>query len=79
MSGELPYYLAQSLEVMIYGLSIALIVGIPLGIAIARIRWKSSWIGPRRTPSTYSTRAGVAFRLNAAVCPSPATDARMNA
>jgi ABC-type nitrate/sulfonate/bicarbonate transport system permease component len=39
MSGELPYFLAQSLEVMIYGLSIALIVGIPLGIAMARIRW----------------------------------------
>ena len=33
MSGELPYFLAQSLEVMVYGLSIALIVGIPLGIA----------------------------------------------
>src|SRR6266699_3443835 len=31
VSGELPYFLAQSLEVMIYGLSIALIVGIPLG------------------------------------------------
>jgi sulfonate transport system permease protein len=39
VSGELPYFLGQSLEVMIYGLSIALIVGIPLGIAMARIRW----------------------------------------
>jgi len=39
MSGELPYFLGQSLEVMLYGLSIALIVGIPLGIAMARIRW----------------------------------------
>src|SRR6476660_195424 len=39
VSGELPYYLAQSLEVMAYGLTIALIVGIPLGIAMARIRW----------------------------------------
>jgi sulfonate transport system permease protein len=38
VSGELPYYLAQSLEVMIYGLSIAVIVGIPLGIAMARFR-----------------------------------------
>src|SRR5262249_22513220 len=36
MSGELPYFLGQSLEVMVYGLSIALIVGIPLGIAMAR-------------------------------------------
>ena len=39
MSGELPYFLGQSLEVMVYGLSIALIVGIPLGIAMARVRW----------------------------------------
>ena len=39
ISGELPYFLGQSLEVMIYGLSIALVVGIPLGIAMARIRW----------------------------------------
>ncbi len=39
VSGELPYFLAQSLEVMAYGLTAALIVGIPLGIAMARIRW----------------------------------------
>jgi ABC-type nitrate/sulfonate/bicarbonate transport system permease component len=39
MSGELPYFLGQSLEVMVYGLTTALIVGIPLGIAMARIRW----------------------------------------
>ena len=39
VSGELPYYLAQSLEVMIYGLIIAIAIGIPLGIAMARIRW----------------------------------------
>src|SRR5258708_18352097 len=39
VSGELPYFLGQSLEVMVYGLTIALIVGIPLGIAMARIRW----------------------------------------
>ena len=38
ISGELPYYLAQSLEVMVYGLSVALVVGIPLGIAMARFR-----------------------------------------
>jgi NitT/TauT family transport system permease protein len=38
ISGELPYYLGQSLEVMVYGLSIAIIVGIPLGIAMARFR-----------------------------------------
>ena len=39
VSGELPYYLGQSLQVMIYGLVIAILVGIPLGIAMARIRW----------------------------------------
>src|SRR5471032_1467441 len=38
VSGELPYFLGQSLEVMVYGLSIAIIVGIPLGIAMARFR-----------------------------------------
>ena len=31
VSGELPYFLAQSLEVMVYGLVIAVVVGIPLG------------------------------------------------
>jgi ABC-type nitrate/sulfonate/bicarbonate transport system permease component len=38
-SGELPYFLGQSLEVMIYGLIVAIAVGIPLGVAMARIRW----------------------------------------
>ena len=39
VNGDLPYYLGQSLEVMIYGLSIAILVGIPLAILMARIRW----------------------------------------
>jgi ABC-type nitrate/sulfonate/bicarbonate transport system, permease component len=39
LNGELPYYLGQSLEVMVYGLSIAVIVGIPLAVAMARVRW----------------------------------------
>ena len=39
VSGELPYFLAQSLEVMFYGLVTAIVVGIPLGVAMARIRW----------------------------------------
>jgi len=39
VSGELPYFLGQSLEVMVYGLSIAIIVGIPLAVAMARFRW----------------------------------------
>ena len=39
VSGELPYFLGQSLEVMVYGLVTAIVVGIPLGVAMARIRW----------------------------------------
>src|SRR5581483_437385 len=39
VSGELPYFLAQSLEVMVYGLIAAIAVGIPLGVAMARLRW----------------------------------------
>jgi NitT/TauT family transport system permease protein len=38
-NGELPYFLGQSLEVMVYGLLTSIVVGIPLGIAMARIRW----------------------------------------
>jgi NitT/TauT family transport system permease protein len=39
VSGDLPYYLAQSLEVMFYGLTIAILVGIPLAVLMARVRW----------------------------------------
>jgi ABC-type nitrate/sulfonate/bicarbonate transport system permease component len=39
VSGELPYFLGQSLEVMVYGLILAIAVGIPLGVAMARLRW----------------------------------------
>jgi sulfonate transport system permease protein len=39
VSGELPYYLAQSLEVMFYGLFFAIVVGIPLAVLMARVRW----------------------------------------
>src|ERR1700690_458731 len=38
-SGELPYYLGQGREVMVYGLSIPVGVGIPLAVAMARFRW----------------------------------------
>jgi NitT/TauT family transport system permease protein len=41
-SGELPHFLAQSLEVLSYGLLSAIAVGIPLGVATARIR-KLDW------------------------------------
>lgn len=39
VSGDLPFYLSQSLEVMFYGLLSAVVVGIPLAVAMARIRW----------------------------------------
>jgi sulfonate transport system permease protein len=42
VSGELPHFLGQSLEVMLFGLLSAIAVGIPLGVATARIR-KLDW------------------------------------
>jgi ABC-type nitrate/sulfonate/bicarbonate transport system permease component len=39
ISGDLPYYLAQSLEVMCYGLIAAILAGIPLAVLMARVRW----------------------------------------
>ena len=39
VSGELLYFLGQSLEVLTYGLLVAVAVGIPLAIAMARVRW----------------------------------------
>jgi len=38
-SGELWRYLQQSLVVLVYGFSAAVIVGIPLAVATARYRW----------------------------------------
>jgi NitT/TauT family transport system permease protein len=37
VSGDLPYYLGQSLQVMVLGLGCAIAVGIPLGVAMARV------------------------------------------
>jgi NitT/TauT family transport system permease protein len=39
VSGDLPLYLSQSLEVMFYGLLAAVVVGIPLAVLMARVRW----------------------------------------
>lgn len=39
LTGELPIRLWQSLRVMVAGLGFAIVVGIPLGIAMARVRW----------------------------------------
>jgi NitT/TauT family transport system permease protein len=38
LSGELGHYLAQSLEVLVYGLGFAVLVGIPLAVLMARVR-----------------------------------------
>ena len=38
LNGELPYYLLQSLEVLLFGLSFAILFGIPLAVAMARVR-----------------------------------------
>ncbi len=37
LNGELPYYLLQSLEVLLYGLGFAILIGIPLAVAMARL------------------------------------------
>jgi len=39
VSGDLPHFLLQSLEVLFYGLLAAITVGIPLAVMMARIRW----------------------------------------
>ncbi|HEY7663087.1 MAG TPA: ABC transporter permease [Xanthobacteraceae bacterium] len=38
LSGELLHYLLQSLQVLFYGLSLAIVVGIPLAVLMARVR-----------------------------------------
>ena len=38
VSGELPHFLGQSLEVLLYGLLAAVVIGIPLAVLMARIR-----------------------------------------
>jgi len=38
-SGDLAHYLSQSLEVMVYGLLAAVVVGILLAVLMARVRW----------------------------------------
>ena len=54
VSGDLPYYLGQSLQVMVLGLGCAIIVGIPLGVAMARIH-KLDWALDLPLNALYST------------------------
>ena len=53
-SGDLPYYLGQSLQVMVLGLGCAIVVGIPLGVAMARIQ-KLDWALDLPLNALYST------------------------
>ena len=38
LSGELIHYLLQSLQVLFFGLSLAIAIGIPLAVLMARVR-----------------------------------------
>jgi NitT/TauT family transport system permease protein len=38
VTGELPYYALQSLQILFYGLGFAILVGIPLAVVMARLR-----------------------------------------
>src|SRR5690242_17697652 len=53
-SGDLPYYLGQSLQVMVLGLGCAILVGIPLGVAMARSH-KLDWALELPLNALYST------------------------
>jgi len=53
-SGDLPYYLGQSLRVMVLGLGCAIVVGIPLGVAMARSH-KLDWALELPLNALYST------------------------
>jgi len=54
VSGDLPYYLMQSLQVMVLGLLWAIVVGIPLGVAMARVQ-KLDWALDLPLNALYST------------------------
>ncbi|HXF87193.1 MAG TPA: ABC transporter permease [Xanthobacteraceae bacterium] len=38
ITGELPYYAWQSLQVLLYGLGLGILLGIPLAVVMARVR-----------------------------------------
>lgn len=38
LSGELPHYAAESLQILFYGLAAAIVVGIPLAVLMARVK-----------------------------------------
>jgi sulfonate transport system permease protein len=38
LSGELPHYAAESLQILFYGLGLAILVGVPLAVLMARVK-----------------------------------------
>jgi NitT/TauT family transport system permease protein len=38
VSGELPYYAAESLQILFYGLALAIVIGVPLAVLMARVK-----------------------------------------
>jgi NitT/TauT family transport system permease protein len=38
VSGELPYYAAESLQILFYGLGFAILIGVPLAVLMARFK-----------------------------------------
>jgi NitT/TauT family transport system permease protein len=38
VSGELPYYAAESLQILFYGLGFSILVGVPLAVLMARLK-----------------------------------------
>lgn len=46
VSGELPYYALESLEILAFGLLFAIVVGVPLAVVMARVKpvdWALDW------------------------------------
>jgi NitT/TauT family transport system permease protein len=54
ISGELPFYALQSLQILAYGLFFAIIVGIPLAVVMARVR-KIDWALDMPINALYAT------------------------
>jgi NitT/TauT family transport system permease protein len=38
ISGELPYYAAESLQILLYGLGLAILIGVPVAVLMARFK-----------------------------------------
>jgi NitT/TauT family transport system permease protein len=54
LSGELMHYAAESLQVLFYGLGLAILVGVPLGVLMARYR-RVDWALELPINALYST------------------------